>query len=227
MDRAALRKRLDRLFIAEEVASCLRHKLVNKLAGLGALAFHLKRHLPAGELSTAAAAVLPLMDAEVGEATAALELHFLGPPASSPDPLPLVAALTETLRSWRPADLGRVELVGPAPEPLAALIDPGELDLALCCLLENAWEAIAERGGVVRLRCRELPGENGLVAVEVTDDGPAPPERARDPFFTTKPGRLGLGLNVAGRAAMRARGRLELDGADGATARLILPRARP
>jgi C4-dicarboxylate-specific signal transduction histidine kinase len=204
-------------FIAEEVASSLRHTAVNKLAGVGALAFHLKRQLPAGQLSEAAAAVLPLLDTQVGDATAALELRFLPPPPAHPDPVPLPAALAETLRASTTAGVE----AGPH-DACTALVDAAELDLALHCLLENACEAAA--GAPVRVRCRVLPDEEEMVAVEVVDRGPGLPERARDPFFTTKPGHLGLGLNIAARVAMRARGRLELQDGDGCTARLVLPR---
>jgi signal transduction histidine kinase len=223
MDRAAARERLYRRFIAEEIAGSLRHRLVNKLAGVGALAFHLKRQLPAGPSAAAAASVLPLLDAEVGEASAALDRRFL--PPARPDSVPLVAALTETLRAFEPARTAGVELVGPAADPSAALVEADELDLAVFCLLENACEALG--AGVVRLRCQEVPGADGMVAVEVIDDGPALPSDARNPFFTTKPGRLGLGLNVAERVALRAGGRLELDGGAGVTARLVLPRGTP
>lgn len=223
MDRATARERLYRRFIAEEVAAGLRHKLVNKLAGVGALAFHLKRQLPAGASTAAAASVLPLLDAEVGEASAALDVRFLGP--ARPQPVPLVPALAETLRAFERTRTAGVELVGPARGPPAALVDADELDLAVFCLLENACEAVRPSPGIVRLRCQEMPGPDAMVAVEVIDDGPALPDGARDPFFTTKPGRLGLGLNVANRVAMRAGGRLELDGGAGVTARLVLARA--
>jgi signal transduction histidine kinase len=222
MDRAAARERLHRRFIAEEVVVGLRHKLLNKLAGVGALAFHLKRQLPPEQ--TAAASVLPLLEAEVAEASAALDFRFLEPAVARPDPVPLEAALTGTLRSFARARSPGVELIGPAHDPSLALIEAGELDLAVYCLLENACEALAGRGAAVRLRCHDLGGPEMMVAVEVLDQGSELPEQARDPFFSTKPGRLGLGLNVAERVAVRAGGRLELEGGAGVTARLVLPR---
>jgi signal transduction histidine kinase len=167
--------------------------------------------------------VLPLLDAEVGEASAVLDLRFLGP--AQPHAVPLVAAVTETLRAFERAWTAGVELVGPVQGTPAALVQVDELDLAVFCLLENACEALG--AGVVRVRCRQMPDPDALVAVEVIDDGPALPDSAREPFFTTKPGRLGLGLNVASRVAMRAGGRLELDGGAGVTARLVLPAGAP
>jgi signal transduction histidine kinase len=216
------RERLHRRFVAEEVTAALRHRLVNKLAGLGALAFHLRGQLPEGQLSDSAAAVLPLLDVQIGEATAALELRFLPPPPAAPDPVPLAAALAAAMRSC--PRLPGVELEGPPPDDCTALVDPAELDLALFCLLENAVEALAGRGGSVQVRARVLLDEEGMVAAEVSDGGPGIPPLARDPFFTTRPGRLGLGVNVASRVALRARGRLELEGA---TARLVLPQGPP
>ena len=75
-----------------------------------------------------------------------------------------------------------------------------------------------------------------MTAIEVTDDGPGLNEegrrRAREPFFTTKPGRLGIGLGVAARIAQRWRGAIELDARPagsgqeaprGLVARLLLP----
>ena len=212
------RERLYRQFAAEEVASALRHRLVNKISAVGALTFHLKRQLPAGTPESALA-VLPMLEGEVAQASQTLNLHFLGPPGTAA-PVPLGALVAALAAEWR-GDRIRVE-GGPAPRVLA---DGAELELALHCLLENAVEAVAE-GGTVTVRCGERGA--GLAAVEIGDDGPGLAETERrqalEPFYTSKPGRLGLGLNVAARIAQRWRGTLELEGAPrGLVARLTLP----
>jgi signal transduction histidine kinase len=216
------REELYRRFLADEVASALRHRVVNKLAGLGALSFHLKRQL--GQLPEAAATVFPLLDAELGQATAALALRFVPPPPQWPA-LPLGDAVAGAVGA-----LDNVEVVGPRP-PLLVAADGAELDLCLACLLENAVDAARTQ---VRVTVRASPDTEGgpLAVVEISDDGPGLAgealSRAREPFFTTRPGRLGLGLNVASRIAERARGRLELDARDGQGlhVRLTLPEAR-
>jgi len=215
------RERLLRLFAAEEVASALRHKLVNKISAVGALSFHLRRQLPEGT-PAAATQVLPMIDAEVSQATQILDLRFLGPPGpAGAAPLgELVEGLLGSLE--RPAG---VEVVGPQGPAGVVAVDRAELDLALFCLVENALES---GGRTVAVRWGE-PGE--LAVIEVADDGPGLDEagrrQAREPFFTTKPGRLGVGLNVAGRIAQRWRGTLELAGGRrGLVARLSLPVAR-
>jgi signal transduction histidine kinase len=67
----------------------------------------------------------------------------------------------------------------------------------------------------------------------VADDGSAPSdlelERLLEPFFTTRPGRSGLGLKIARRLLERWDGRLGLEkrtDAGGLVARVSLPRAR-
>jgi signal transduction histidine kinase len=84
-------------------------------------------------------------------------------------------------------------------------------------------------GGTVTVRCRALERSGtALAAIEIADDGPGLDEAGRrqalEPFFTTKAGRLGIGLNVAVRIAQRWRGTVELEGAArGLVARLALP----
>jgi signal transduction histidine kinase len=219
------REELYRRFVADEIASSLRHRVVNKLAGIGALSFHLKRQL--GELPEAAAAVFPLMDAELGQATAALGLRLVDPSPGDPPPLPLVAAVQRVLRDSARAGL---ELNGPSPSPLRVAVSAAELDLAIFCLVENACQAATAH---VRVRVIARPDAEGgpLAVVEINDDGPGlegeARQRAREPLFSTR-GRLGLGLNIASRVADRGRGRLELDGREGAGlhVRLVFPEAR-
>ncbi|HEY3397664.1 MAG TPA: HAMP domain-containing sensor histidine kinase [Armatimonadota bacterium] len=103
-----------------------------------------------------------------------------------------------------------------------------ELREALLNVLFNALQALP-RGGEVWL----LEGRDGDSAyLEVTDYGVGMSAgvlaRARDPFFTTQPGRRhGLGLSVAGGIARRHGGRLELRSArgEGTTVRLSFPSA--
>lgn len=72
---------------------------------------------------------------------------------------------------------------------------------ALIVLLDNAI-AFSPNGGLVALDCRVLEGENGRrILLEVSDEGPgiAPQNQKKifDPFFSTRPGGIGIGLFVA------------------------------
>jgi len=103
------------------------------------------------------------------------------------------------------------------------------LTWALENMVKNALDALAGRGGAIRIRAwEEGPG---MVVVTVSDTGPGIPPEIRDqifePGFTTKEGGWGVGLALSRRIVEGVlKGRLELgDGGEGATFRLRLPSA--
>ncbi|HUY91346.1 MAG TPA: ATP-binding protein [Pirellulales bacterium] len=103
--------------------------------------------------------------------------------------------------------------------------DPEQLRHVLMNLLLNALEA-AGSSGWVRIEYGE-PSE-GACRVRVLDSGAGPPadfvERLFEPFSTTKPEGVGLGLAVARRVTELHGGRLDYTRLDGATCfELTLP----
>lgn len=85
-----------------------------------------------------------------------------------------------------------------------------DLSLHILDLLENSLRAGATQVGVV---VAEDPTRDAMeIAIEDNGPGlPVQPERALDPFYTTKEGkRTGLGLSLLKAAAESAGGRLEL-----------------
>lgn len=114
-------------------------------------------------------------------------------------------------------------------DPLLVEIDPVQLEQALLNLCINARDAMPE-GGTLRL-C--LGSRDGRVTLEVSDTGVGMTEgvmeRARDPFFSTKPAGEGSGLGLASAQWIveQAGGELRLASApgEGTTARLVLPHA--
>jgi signal transduction histidine kinase len=95
------------------------------------------------------------------------------------------------------------------PEALALHADEELLERAFENLVRNAREA-AGPGGTVALRAWN---EGERVIVTVSDDGPGIPPGGREalrPFYTTRPGGLGLGLPIAQKIVELHTGRLEL-----------------
>ncbi len=94
-----------------------------------------------------------------------------------------------------------------------------ELNQVWTLLLENALDAINDRGTIV-LRGRH---NSDMLTIEIEDDGPGIPKelqaRVFEPFFTTKaPGHgLGLGLDTAQRIVRLHRGFLTLQSTPGVT----------
>lgn len=105
-------------------------------------------------------------------------------------------------------------------------VDARELALAVRCLLVNAGEAGASVHVVGRVH-------DTSYLLEVSDSGRGPAhgasiDKMTEPFFTTKPGHVGLGLNVAKRIAHRYGGKLTLATRDegGLLAAILVPLMR-
>ena len=105
----------------------------------------------------------------------------------------------------------------------------GYLDLvqAFAALLVNAAEAMPD-GGTIMVELRIDADGTRSIAITDSGRGMATSVRARcmKPFFSTKEGHLGIGLNLAGRLATRHDGRLGVIGEKdkGTTVYLTLPR---
>ena len=99
-------------------------------------------------------------------------------------------------RAARAHDDVRTRLVG-LDAPLVVRVDEELLERAFENLVRNAVEAAAAGGGHVEVTAREARGH---VELQVEDDGPGlaadHPGEVR-PFYTTRPGGLGLGLPLA------------------------------
>lgn len=102
-------------------------------------------------------------------------------------------------RAGRIRELG-VDCRNAVPPELAVRFPPGAFELICSVLVDNALDAMAERGGRLEIAARV---EDGAFALSVADDGPgiaasvAP--RIFEPFFSTRDSntRSGLGLAAA------------------------------
>ena len=110
----------------------------------------------------------------------------------------------------------RIEVVH-ADHPLVVSGDPVLLEWAMESLVKNSLDALAGRGGTIRVATSRNP--DGSARIRVEDDGPGVPRDARarifEPGYTTKAHGWGIGLSLARRiVADNHRGRLMLVPAD-------------
>ena len=204
-----------RVFVIEEAASVLRHKLRNKLGTIRNAAYYLRRKVQGSPLweDVRIPEFFDLIGGELDAAEKALRSQLSPPPCESEHASVCdVSTIAADLLAASAAPAGIRKLPPVAPAPVWVQAEQRELALALHCLIENALDALTDAGGgVIEIRC--APGAD-VCAVEVIDDGPPVTTEAiakwLEPLYTTRPGRAGMGLKIAHRIAHRAGGTLEL-----------------
>jgi len=231
-ERASQLARVDQLASLGQLAAGLAHEIKNPLAGIqGALEV--------------------LQDETSDDETRRLYGEMLG------ELNRVNGILLRLLESGRPAplrlartDLGKLladtaELMGPSlrrmqvalsvetAEGLPELqIDPAKFRQVMVNLIQNAAEAMSERGGHVAVRAKHYPREEAVV-VAVEDDGPGIPEENLaslfEPFFTTKFTGTGLGLPISKSLIEQHGGHIEVSSepGGGTTFLIFLPCREP
>jgi signal transduction histidine kinase len=204
---------LHRRYIAEETAAAFGHDLRNKLAAIANANFSLKRRLErATSQDWQEDRRVPYFLEQISSELQAAKAILSKLPAHREQPGGVVCDAMAVLRqriaprSW---PCSTVVLAAARGDPLYVATDALDLELALSCIIANSIDA---ESCTVRVQC-DLNAD-GRVALEIIDDGSGlmsdSNSHALEPFFTTKPGRLGVGLNIASRIIARAQGELQL-----------------
>jgi len=217
--------RRERLAALGDVAAAFAHEVRNPLNAVSMGLQRLRTEFtpePADEY----ARFVDLMQGEVRRLNAIVE-QFI----ALARPLPLAlgrvdpAELLHELGALMDAEARQagvtLRLVAPASLP-AVRADRDHVKQVLLNLVVNALQAMG-KGGTLTLDAR---AERDQVTIGVGDTGPGiPPEvlpRVFDPYFTTKPGGLGLGLTIARRIAEAHGGALTVESLPGRGTRFLL-----
>ena len=177
----------------------------------------------APEVRRIAPRLLDAIDRAVALCTQTLDFSREGTPPLAPSRFPL-ALLIDEIGPGLAVSEDDLAIEDAIPPELAVVADRDQLHRVFLNLARNAVEA-----GAHRLRF-SAKGEGGTIAIEVADDGPGLPPKAREnlfrPFFgSARPGGSGLGLAIA-RELVRAHGgelTLASSTGTGTTFRLTLP----
>jgi signal transduction histidine kinase len=179
----------------------------------------------------AVAAALPRIDGDVERLErVAHRFERIGRPAKR-DPID-VAGLAESVTSYFRARMPTLAnaITIELERPDSALPIPGDrvlIEWALESLVKNAIDALAGKGGTIKVRVAPSAGSGAVI--RVADDGPGIPADLRKRVFaagfSTKQGGWGIGLSLARRIVEDSHnGRLVLVSADrGAVFDVILP----
>ncbi len=203
------------------LAPIVSHEIRNPLAIIGNSSYFIKTKLSKdGEIDPKIARHLQIIESELKHANDVLSeilaySRMPRPKKKSAIFKALVDAAVAGLT--KPAGVA-VEVSGDGGQPE---MDSSMMAVAVTHLLRNAVEACGETGKVtVKL---SQSGDHAVLSVE--DSGPGVPEEAKDrmfePFNTTKPRGVGLGLAFVREAALRHGGAAAHDG--GSVFKITLP----
>ena len=198
--------------VADETASLLRHELRNKFASVRNAEFYIRRRLR----ETEAWRVDPRVEEMSGIIRDELRLanELLDQRVQLGQLFAAAPSLVDAAECVRVA-VGCTRTLGACAVTIRVdaqsghvMADANELALAVRCLVENAVEATGLSGEVV-IRAAPVAAR---YSIQVEDAGAGVHESQRgavlEPFYTTKPGHAGLGLNIARRIAERYGGAL-------------------
>jgi two-component system nitrogen regulation sensor histidine kinase NtrY len=164
------------------------------------------------------------LKALIGEFSRFSRLPRMRPQRSDPNTLVLDALSPYSQGAPKGVDVS-VDLAPDAPEVEA---DEDQIKRVLLNVINNALDAMAEKGGQLRLRTR---AEEGGVVILVEDDGPGleDVERIFEPHYTTKVKGTGLGLAIARQIVAEHGGRIHATSAPGrgTSVQIHLPAAGP
>lgn len=219
------RARQGQLTTAGRMAAGIAHQLKNPLAIINNAAFNLQRSPLARD--PAAARQLEIIREEVDRAdgiiTRIMGYAELSEGRVEPvDPRALVqSALAQVFPPGLAAGVKiETDLAKDAP---TLFVQRRHLEEALVNLLQNARDAVGERG-TVRVSLRRL-GED-WVQLAIEDNGPGiPPElrvRVFEPYFTTKPRGSGMGLAIVQHICELYGGRVRIESPLGKGTRFVL-----
>jgi two-component system, NtrC family, sensor histidine kinase HydH len=199
-------RRSERLAALGQLSAGLAHEIRNPLGVIKGSAEMLTQKLQASD--ELARELAGYISTEVNRLSALVTefLDFARPLHAQPQPADLTALLDRVLQivagrfAGKPGPAVRVERHYASGLPLVPL-DESLCEQAFLNLVQNAYEAMDDRGGVLRVEVQlATKHDRDGVELRLADTGPGVPEELREeifnPFVTTKKTGVGLGLSI-------------------------------
>ena len=211
-------RRSERLAALGQLSAGLAHEIRNPLGVIKGSAEMLTQKLQGSD--PLARELAGYISTEVNRLSALVTqfLNFARPLHADLHPADLTGLLDRVLKNvgehWKgkPVQIERAYASGLPPVPL----DESLCEQAFLNLVQNAHEAMEERGGTLRVEVAPaIQNNSGGVAVRLTDSGPGIPDAIREeifnPFVTTKKTGVGLGLSIVSKIVDGHRGTIRVE----------------
>ena len=225
------RERTSKLMSLEAMAASIAHEVKQPLAAIAnngeSIVLFLERTPP--DLGEVKSSVKTMIEDSHRAAEALDSVRALFGRAAVPkEQMDVNALILEVLRSFQPGFKGRgIETRSNLASNVPAVTGhKGQLREVITNLIQNAMEAMDLVDGRRVLTVRTERNGDDAAAILIQDNGPGiSEEKAFDPFVTTKPHSMGLGLAICRLIVERHSGTLSVSPASpkGAIFRIILP----
>ncbi|HEX4048875.1 MAG TPA: HAMP domain-containing sensor histidine kinase [Elusimicrobiota bacterium] len=217
----------DQAALIRRIASVVGHEMRNPMAVINNSAYFVRAKLGGSSLDPKVEKHLKIIESEIARADRLISdiLSYSRVCEPMKESRPVDALVEAAVKAYEaPAD-GKVEFKAGAKDA-AVKADPKLVGDALKRLLDNAFDAMEGKGAA---KVATGSGKEG-VWVSVTDSGAGVDAKIKgslfEPFVTTKPRGLGLGLALAKKVLEAQGGSADYQpGAKGSTFRLVLPKA--
>jgi signal transduction histidine kinase len=213
--------------LIRRVAGVVGHELRNPMAVINNSAYFVRAKLGGTSLDPKVEKHLKIIESEIARADRLISdiLAYSRPCEPMKETRALDEIVEAGLKAYAAPEGAKVDFK-PGAKDAAVKVDSKLVGEALKCLLDNAFDAMGGKGAA---KVATGAGKEG-VWVSVTDSGAGVDMKIKgslfEPFVTTKPRGLGLGLALAKKLLEAQGGSADYQpGAKGSTFRLILPKA--
>ena len=211
--------------LLKQMSGVVSHELRNPLAIISNSLYFIKTKLAAGgaEPDPKVSKHLGIIEGEVKHANDVIEemLAFTRERELQLAPAKMNAGIDDLVGAY-PLPPGVTIKAVHDPEDPKVNVDIEAMRYALRLVMANAVQAMPE-GGIITLECSH---DDNMAHLSFTDGGPGFPggdgEKAFEPFFTTRPRGVGLGLSIARKYAERHGGSAKAENAPGGGARVTI-----
>lgn len=224
-------RRADRLAAIGEMSTSLAHEIRNPVASIRGAVQELSEHLVLDGTDTQLMRIAMRESDQLSRIITRF-LEFVTATPREDEQFDVNELLEEVSRTVQQhlASRSNIRILDEFTEGLGHIVgDRTKIKEAMLNVIENAVDAMSD-GGNLHLYAHRNGDPSGNVTIRITDEGkglsPEGMQKIFDPFYTTKPQGIGLGMAIAHKIIDSHRGSIDVESAEGkgTTITIGLPR---